>query len=95
MLNLINRNNFVRTEEQLQLNETLLDKTRCYIPEIDADPVAWSALYNMINSGICTGVLHCAGQHPLRWQGIILGPTVFMQANNRKLYLNIIRIEYV
>ena len=44
----------------------------------------------MINSGICTGVLHCAGQHPLRWQGIILGPTVFMQANNRKLYLNII-----
>ena len=40
MLNLINRNNFVRTEGQLQLNETLLDKTQIIIPEIDADPVA-------------------------------------------------------
>ena len=27
--------------------------------------------------------------------GIILGPTVFMRANNRKLYLNVNNIEYV
>ena len=87
----------VRTEGMNNFSWMILywRKLRCLYPKIDADLVAGSGSLNRFNSSVCTGVCTLCQRASSRWSGVLLGSTVFMQANNRKYtYTKIIKDMY-